>query len=157
MSKSQHIAVPEPAVARAAKARRDTAARTRKWRRNRAAAGVPEARDVDRAISEAVSFNLQRVVLSTLSGEGPSVQVSDIFRVAVIALVRDGADREEAKRAVRARLEPRSEHEHPGYAPSLTPTRSGIVMKPKRADAFHPADVAYLRELSGAPRDDPNP
>lgn len=157
MNKSQHIAVPEPAVAKAAKTRRDTAARTRRWRRSRAAAGVPEARDVDRAISEAVSFSLQRVVLSTLDGEAPSLAVADIFRVAVICLVRDGADREEAKRAVRSRLEPRTEHAHPGYAPSIAPTRSGVVMKPRRGDSFHPADIAYLNELAGIRRDDPNP
>ncbi|MAN77648.1 MAG: hypothetical protein CML24_10750 [Rhizobiales bacterium] len=157
MSTATNTSVPDAVVSQRAAQRRATAARTRKWRRSRAAAGVPEARDVDRAISEAVSFQLQRVVLSTLNADGPTLAVADIFRIAVIALVRDGANREEAKKAVRSRFEPRPEHKHPGYAPSITPTRTGVLMKPKRDDAFHPADVAYLHELAGIRRDDMNP
>src|SRR5690554_5060945 len=106
-------AIPAP-KSRAAK-RAMAAGRTRKWRKGRVEAGVPEARDVDRAISESITFILSVVMES---GGPPQVEAGALFRIAVIILVREGYDREQAKKAIHARLDIRDEHKSSTYVPS---------------------------------------
>jgi hypothetical protein len=97
----------------------------------RQAVGMPEAHVVDRALSEAMSFCLQPVYAGH---DGNSVQLSldRIYRVAVLVLMRLGADRDLAQQAIRQRLSPRASHSRPTTVPNFSMHEPGWRPPPCR-------------------------
>ena len=124
--------LPMTRPARLAAARRKKAAQTREWRAMRAAIGWPEARKVDAAVVEAVSF-CTRPEFAMHDGQGVCISLPRIFRVAVLILLRDGADREMAQQAVRERLQPSPRFEM-GAVPSVQMRDEGYTPPPRRKD-----------------------
>jgi hypothetical protein len=124
--------LPMTRLARIAAARRRKAEKTREWRAMRNALGWPEARNVDAAISEAVSF-CTRPEFAMHDGKGVCISLPRIFRVAVLILMRDGADRSMAQEAVRERLHPPARFET-GAIPSIQMCEDGYTPPPRRKD-----------------------
>lgn len=118
--------------ARIAAARRKKAAQTREWRAMRSAIGWPEARQVDASIVEATSF-CTRPEFAMHDLEGVCISLPRIFRVAILILMRDGADREMSTNAVRDRLMPAARFET-GAVPSIQMASAGYRPPPRRKD-----------------------
>lgn len=124
--------LPMTRPARIAAARRKKAAQTREWRAIRSAIGWPEARQVDAAISEATSFCM-RPEYAMHDGESLCISVTRLFRVAVLILMRAGADRDMSQEAVRERLHP-SPRFQKGSVPSIQMREEGYTPPPRRKD-----------------------
>lgn len=84
----------------------------------RNALGYPEARQVDAAISEAMSFCLRPEFVLTENGKKTWLSLDRIFRVTVLILMKDGADRTMAKDAVFERLKVPDRHDQHRSIPS---------------------------------------
>lgn len=138
--------LPMTRPARLAAARRRKAEQTREWRAMRNAVGWPEARQVDAAISEAVSF-CTRPEFAMHDGQGVCVSLPRIFRVAVLILMRAGADREMSQEAVRERLHP-SPRFQTGAVPSIQMADDGYTPPPRRKDLTW--DEIDLRAMKAA-------
>ncbi|QYO75626.1 hypothetical protein [Devosia salina] len=136
--------LPMTRPARIAASRRRKAEKTREWRAMRSAIGWPEARKVDAAISEATSFCL-RPEYAMHDGEGVYISVTRLFRVAVLVLMRDGADREMSQAAVRERLHPPARFET-GAVPSIQMRDEGYSPPPRRKDlTWDEKDIAVMK------------
>lgn len=141
---AMRASLPMTRPARIAAARRKKAAQTREWRAMRNAIGWPEARKVDAAISEAVSF-CTRPEFGLHDGEGVCISLPRIFRVAVLVLMRDGADREMSQAAVRERLHPPARFET-GAVPSIQMRDEGYTPPPRRKDlTWDEKDIAVMK------------
>jgi hypothetical protein len=119
-----------------AKAKRREADRIRKQRERaeRRAAGAPEPHQVDLAVTEAIAF----VLASTLIASG---KVTDTLPMAKVVKVangilerRWGCDRGECKKALKARLGRRDEHDWPNYYPRLPKLQPTDQSDTSRAD-----------------------
>lgn len=95
--------------------------------------GMPETIAVDRAISEAVVF-CQRTSYALHDGSSLFVSIKRIVGVAVLILMKNGADRRMAQRAVVQRLNPRPAHHRPGNVPSFHMHDDGFIPAPRRKD-----------------------
>ncbi len=94
---------------------------------------MPETIRIDRAISEAVVF-CQRPRFALHDGSSVFLSLERIYNVAVLILVRDGADRAMAQKAVRQRLNPRASHRRPGHVPSYNMHEDGFLPARRRKD-----------------------
>ena len=131
VNKAKPVDLPAPPAARRAAIKREKARQTREWRQERREAGWPETRQVDGALAEAISFSLQPDY-SISDGSEIHVSIERIFRVAVLALMRDGAARDLAQHAIRDRLAPRDAHWRPGNVPSLVGHRDDYLPYERR-------------------------
>lgn len=139
--------LPMTRPARLAAARRKKATQTREWRATRIAMGWPESRQVDAAISEALSF-CTRPEFRLRDDFGETwLSLDRIFRVAILVLMRDGADRDLSQDAVRERLHPPSRHQA-GAVPSIQMREEGYTPPPRRKDADW--DEIDLRAMKAA-------
>lgn len=119
------ICIDDTPGARAARARRQSAERSRRYRRRLADEGAPVVRAVDAALAEALAFLCARdeVFLArdrerTLAA---TVSVTELLAVAGRALVRDGHERKAAIEAVARRVREREEHADPYAAVTYAP------------------------------------
>lgn len=110
--------LPQTPAARRAASRRAKAQKTREWRMERKAAGWPEARKVDAALAEGITFCLQPAFAIT-DGAEVHISMERLFRVAALSLTADGYDRDLVQEAIRERLAPRPKHDQLGSVPSL--------------------------------------
>lgn len=134
MIESTDSAKPMTAPRTRAQRKRAAAEATARWRGMRIALGMPEAHAVDRALSEAMAFCL-KPRFSFKDGEGSVyISMNRVFRVATLLLVRNGADRVLAQRALTGRLQPRKAHRGAHNVPSLAMADANFVPSPRRRD-----------------------
>lgn len=119
------------------------AERTRAWRENMRASGRPPARAVDAAIVESQCFLMARARTMPVL-----VDAVDLVRVAVIALVRDGFDRDLARSVVLARLAKRDIHDAAGYMPSRKLAAGDDDVQPPKVGEWSVKDTSYIRSLA---------
>ena len=102
-------------------------------------AGVPDARAVDAALSEALSFHVAK------EGVGVNIALVALMRTARLVLEREGYAPGVAAQAVASRLSHRPEHLDPRHIPTLRPgppdrfrpTKAGPWVTPMRAILDH--------------------
>jgi len=136
------IVTSDSRAARQAEQKRKAADRARAYRARLRAARMPAARDVDAAISEALSFHLAR------DGAGVNIAPAAMMRTARLILEREGHDPAQAAQAIADRLVHREEHLDPNHVPSLRP---GPVdrMRPTKAGEWQTDMGAILAHLAG--------
>lgn len=109
--------------------RRDAADRARAYRARHRVSGTPLPRDVDAALSEALSFWLAREA-PRLRADGiepatAMVPLQELLKISRRILVqRGGADRTMTTEAIGRRIAPRDEHTRPDFVPTLAPSSS---------------------------------
>ena len=82
---------------------------------------LPTAREIDRALSEALAFVTRRGVI--VDGR-PKIDVGDIVTVAALILKRDGKNHLASLSAVAERMAYRADHTQPSWMPSTRPIAS---------------------------------
>ncbi|MVS98891.1 hypothetical protein [Devosia marina] len=139
---------PRSRAERNAEQRRKAATRSRAWRERRKAAGAPEARDIDAALAEAVSFYVAR--------DGVNIAISPLALAAMARFVleRDGFDPVVAAAAVAARTARRAEHDDPHHMPSLSPGDPERLRPPKSGRWITPVSTMLKFVNDRAPRVD---
>lgn len=104
-------------AARKAEQRRKAAARARSYRERKREARAPAPRDVDSAITEAMSFHIAR----DGAGAGVNIGIVPLMRTARFVLEREGYSPQASASAIADRLSHRVEHVDPHHVPSLRP------------------------------------
>lgn len=94
---------------------------------------MPEAIEVDRALVEAIPFCL-RGEYALGVGKSAHISIDRLNRIAVLILMRNGANRALAQEAVLKRLRPREAHERSGNVPSPHMHEPGFDPLPRRGD-----------------------
>jgi len=100
-------------IAKMAAEKRGNAERSRRYRESRAEKGVPVARDVDAAWSEASSYWMAR------RGATAPLHPIEIMKTTRIILEREGFEPKAAATAIAVRLASRTQHMMPDHVPSL--------------------------------------
>jgi len=122
-----------------AKQQRAAAERARAYRQRLRDEGIPDARAVDAALSEALAFHVAK------EGAGVNIAVVSLMRTARLVLEREGYAPAIAAQAVAGRLSHRPEHLDPQHVPTLRPgspdrfrpTKAGPWTTPMRAIVDH--------------------
>lgn len=133
MIESTNSATATEAPRTRASKRRAAADATARWRQARREIGMPETIAIDRAISEAVVF-CQRKNYALHDGSSYFVSIKRIVAVAVLILMKNGADRRMAQIAVVQRLNPRASHGRPGHVPSYHMHEDDFLPARRRKD-----------------------
>jgi hypothetical protein len=113
-----------PAQRRAAQ-RRAAAGRARAYREKLKAEGIPESRDIDAALSEALSFALAR------NGVNIGIDAVKLMRSTRLILERNGFDPKKSAVALAERLTSRPEHSDADFVPSHRPGPADRVRETK--------------------------
>lgn len=92
-----------------------------------------ECRDVIEIASEPILHAETQPEYAMHDGDGVCINMTRLFRAAVLILMRDGADREMAQEAVRERLHPSPRFEM-GALPSVQMRDEGYTPPPRRKD-----------------------
>lgn len=124
---------------------RAAAERARDYRARLKAAGVPDARAVDAALSEALAFHVAK------QGVGPTgvnIGVVVLMRTARLVLEREGHAPAVAAQAVAGRLSHRDEHLDPHHVPTLRPGPPDRF-RPTKAGPWTTPMPAILAHLVG--------
>lgn len=138
---STHRDIIDSDAAVAERTRQRNAERSKRYREAKREEGKPDVKAVDYAISEAVSL-LVSVALTDMK-----ISVADILEAAVIVLVRDGARRSYARRAVGTRMKARPMHDIGHVMPSRMLSANDRIVEPPRGGAWKPSELAWVRAL----------
>ena len=143
---TEDSAKPQTAPRTRAQRKRAAAEATARWRGMRIALGMPEARHVDRALSEAMVFCMRPRYALRDGDDSVYVSMNRVFRVAMLILVKGGADRDLAQSALASRLRPRKAHASPHNVPSVHMAEEGFVPAPRRKGMdWHERDLETMR------------
>ncbi|HEY8578196.1 MAG TPA: hypothetical protein VIL88_17860 [Devosia sp.] len=126
----------------AERARQAAAERARRYRAAKREEGKPDAKSVDAALSEAVSFLSSVAVPDNLT-----LSIAEVHRTAVIILVRDGARRSYARQAVSARMKPRTMHDDTTTLPSRRLTPTTRIIEPPVGSTWKDTEIGFVRSL----------
>lgn len=116
-----HAHTGETRSQRAARQRRQAAARARAYRRRRKLERRPLPRVVDAAITESFSFMMLEATDRGIPSDRVVVSTLRVGQLAVRILVRDGYDKDQSRLATAERLLSwESDHRTGGHVPSVT-------------------------------------
>lgn len=120
----------------AAQRRRDDRERKRAERQRKRESGVPNAGQVQNAITEATAFAIAAIDQDAIMDGWTPINAAVIVAVAIDILAERGSfDPVETRLAVRDALAPRDGHRIAGHIPSLAPGGTGPHYKTKAPDA----------------------
>lgn len=131
-------------ASRNAERRRQAAERSRRYREKIAQEGLPTAREVDQALSEAMAFVTRRCVV--VNGR-PLIDLGDIVTTAALILKRSGKNKAGSLAAVRDRIAHRDEHTGPSWMPSTRPKGADLLLPPARGNRWSARDVIEIRAV----------
>lgn len=140
----QHLT---PAGRRSAQ-RRAARERSQRYREKLKAERLPTAREIDRALSEALAFVARRGVI--VDGR-PKIDVADIVTVAALILKRAGKNHVAAVAAVAERIAYRADHTQPSWMPSTRPTSPALLLPAQGDNRWTDADVAAVKAAMARP------
>ncbi|HEY8356985.1 MAG TPA: hypothetical protein VIL30_05945 [Ramlibacter sp.] len=132
-----------PAARRAAR-KRASAERARRHREKIAQEGLPTARDIDLALSEALAFVSRRAVV--VNGR-PLIDLGDVISTAGLILKRGGKKKGGSLAAVRDRIAHRSDHERPIWVPSTNPKQPTLLLPPEGGGQWTDQDIRDLKSV----------
>lgn len=136
-----------PAARRSAQ-RRAARDRSQRYREKLKAERLPTAREIDRALSEALAFVTRRGVI--VDGR-PKIDVGDIVTVAALILKRDGKNHLASLSAVAERMAYRADHTQPSWMPSTRPKTPALLLPPQGDNGWTDADVAAVKAAMERP------
>ena len=137
---------PTTRAGRNAERRRQAAERARRYRERIAREGLPTAREIDQALSEALSFVSRRWVIV---GGRPLIDFADVITVATLILKRSGKKKGPSRAAIRDRIEHRVEHTGPSWMPSTCPKPPELLLPPEGGNQWSEKDVGELLDVLG--------
>jgi hypothetical protein len=141
-------------AARAARQRREAAARSRAYRERKRAERAPDVRTADAAIVEALSVVLARhspLARAARAGsplDEASVPVLDVLGTALEVLVHAGYNKLKSRTMIAERTASRPEHRDPTHVPSIRPVADPARVQPSKRWLGDPppAVVPYDRQ-----------